>query len=325
MGLRSMSIVSAVVVALGVAAPGFAAVQTIVNISGTDATSQIERLGGIPDLQPSPGTTSIPTGSPTTIAQFGNISQPLNLTTPMTPTPEGWTTIPGETNTVYGGYESTGPGNRVFGAAYYRPSSLGYRFEFRGPDSVGVDPIYGVFNGEANRLGVLMFVKKADFLDGGDASPVSIDSSSVITVNGGPNNNGRDVVLRLVIQQGGQFYIGTAAGFGRSGVFSADNFSVSTAGVTANNVTFGDLAFETYDPTTAVGFPDSSVGTGTPYAGPFDNIEGIGIYMEAGRDLGQSERLRVGIESFVVTVVPEPASMALLGLGGIALIVRRRR
>ncbi|MEM7809667.1 MAG: PEP-CTERM sorting domain-containing protein, partial [Planctomycetota bacterium] len=291
-----------------------ASADVIVDFGSVGYVDGNQALNGIPGLNDS--------GNPVDgTSAVSNTVRPFSELSPFTPTAMGWTTVSGINNTLYGGYEMVGAGNR--------------RLEFARIGNSGGDDLMRIAmqvdpmpNGLGNSLAAVMLVQKEDFLTGSDAgSQVALNSDSVITAEVGANNNGQDRRFRLVVKQDGQYYIGTAA----NTIFP--NVNIGTLTVSPDPDTgnaramFSDFVFETYDPFSGVFFGDADVGTGTPFTGTFDDIEALGIYVEASRPDNGPGNLRTAIRGFTadtLVVIPEPTS-ALGIAGGMMLLVSRRR
>lgn len=120
-------------------------------------------------------------------------------------------------------------------------------------------------------------------------------------------------------------------GFGTGGTVqflfedSADQWHVSQSfAVTSKD----EAAYDSYTQSAAALswnlFTPHSSGTatiGAVSAPSFDSVQSVGFYTTA----TSTSVAAVGVGYFSVTSVPEPSSAALLGLGGLALILRRRR
>ncbi|MEM7809666.1 MAG: PEP-CTERM sorting domain-containing protein [Planctomycetota bacterium] len=302
---KPVSIVAAAIGAAAAQAQG----QLIVDWGSPDFVGQAERLSAVPNLNPSGGSES--PGSPSTLQAFvDNTSFAFNESTPLTPTPEGWTPQSGKTNQLYGGFETVGPGNRVAEFAQIINNGAGdtIRIGLQSRLRAGVNIDLGFDNFQSNSLGTLVTVPKAEFLNGGDGRAIEINDDAIITANVGSNNNGGDRRFRLVIEQDDQYYIGTAPDFT---IVPPPNLGVLTVSSGPDNggreARFSDFVFETYDPFSGVYFGDDDVGTGTAFTGVFDDIQTIGIYVEASQG-DNTNLLRNAIRGFSVEV-PEPASL----------------
>jgi hypothetical protein len=154
---------------------------------------------------------------------------------------------------------------------------------------------------------------KADFLNGGDSLTVQLDASSSFQVGASAGNNANFGVNfhRIVVNQGGTFYISNGT-----------EFSPQADPQSATTVAFNDLTWQEYDPATA-GDLRPSVAGGAAYGGPFDDVQAIGVYVETVRTNDYALRNEMGVFTADVTV-PEPATMGLLAMGGLALLRRRR-
>lgn len=146
----------------------------------------------------------------------------------------------------------------------------------------------------------LVLFQKPTFLDGGASGTVGFDSSDTISI--GINSNiGRD--QHLVIRSGNTYYISGAIVTG-----TGDKSYSPTA-----------VSWFAYDPVnapTVIGSSASPV-----VAGVIGDIQAVGIYSK--KNTTGSEAFR--FDSFVVTAVPEPATVAVLTLGALVQAARRRR
>jgi hypothetical protein len=92
-----------------------------------------------------------------------------------------------------------------------------------------------------------------------------------------------------------------------------------------NATGFTDSAVYDVDGGTSLGtFTNSTTGSKGPLAGPTNalTLTSDTLFIEPGDRNGS---LRGTIAGVIITSVPEPSIAALLGLGGLALIRRRRR
>ena len=154
----------------------------------------------------------------------------------------------------------------------------------------------------------LLLWRQGDFLNGLNTGNVGFDATSTVSmnINSYANFNPGRVVIRL---QGGSndgYYISDETPFNGTGAKSA-----SPTGLT----------WRAYDPATDL---DGVAGTITNivFGGQIANVTEVGFFVE---DNVSSDADAFRLDSFEVSgvVIPEPASLALMGLGGLLMLRRR--
>lgn len=119
---------------------------------------------------------------------------------------------------------------------------------------------------------------------------------------------------RVVFQSDGAFYI------------SADTFAYASASNIAWTWDAGE-EFYAYDPATALNFDQAN--PGVAFTGALSNVTAVGFYFEndniTAADFSNTFNAdaKLEVSSFSASAVPEPASVALLGMG-LLVMVRRR-
>ena len=132
---------------------------------------------------------------------------------------------------------------------------------------------------------------------------ISINGNAAVAPNA---TGGRGIRLQ---KKATQF---TASTYGGAGTTPGETIAVSYTG--AINMFITRLTADTFE----YGFDGNKVGNTLTIVGTAsDTAMFVGV-----ESFGRSERR---FDNFEVNAVPEPSSAALLGLGGLALILRRRK
>ena len=105
----------------------------------------------------------------------------------------------------------------------------------------------------------------------------------------------------------------------QSGGTTCDGGTVSQTALSVGSGGTLRVTLEIHPTTTSLHYSlvGGASGTFGPFAGGQSTIDRVGMKLHTDHD-------DVGFDSVSLTVIPEPASLALLGLGGIALLLRRR-
>ena len=159
----------------------------------------------------------------------------------------------------------------------------------------------------------LYLFNKADFLGGGASAAVALDSTSTVSGMFATQSSNNPVVLSrvaLVVQQGGLYY--------RSGFLN----EVTTGITTAVNFDMSTISWFDYDPTLIDDFSGSAASVS------FTDISAIGYLQNATKTSSAAtsgNNLQLFSSNFTVnaTLVPEPGTIALCGLGLLAVVGRK--
>ncbi len=168
------------------------------------------------------------------------------------------------------------------------------------PDFVQIGVGFNGTSGTSMEFAAAGVWKKEDFLSGFDTSQADLESLSVnITSNTGLSG----MVTRWMVQIGSEFYVSQESQE-NAGLFETNDFTSSnwapidlSAGMLATHGSFSELAM--------------------------NDVQAVGFYIRYDGDA--QTRFLPAFDSFSAAAVPEPTSIVLLGLGGLATVIRRRR
>lgn len=181
-----------------------------------------------------------------------------------------------------------------------------------GQNRIHINSLTGSATNHANVQGMFAW-KKEDFLNGGNAlDKISLSSLNSFSVNV-PNARGNSTV-RFAVQNAGVWYLSEASLKG------------NLYGTPLGTLTLGDLAstkWGVWDPTatsTGLNPPPTDFNT---LATQLDDITAVGFWFNA--DYTGSNAAILDFDSFAVIAIPEPGSVALLGMAGVAFCLGARR
>jgi len=153
--------------------------------------------------------------------------------------------------------------------------------------------------------GVVVWMK-GDFLNGADAvTNLTLDSDCTLEIDIWVDTS---TTHRIVVKNGSQYYVSNTTGTAK-GLLTISDPTTET--------------WATFNPANT-DYRLNDVGS-TFTTRTFDDVQALGFYVTAGPSTGQIEP-----ESFIrnaefEVVVPEPTTLGLLAIGGVALLRRRRR
>lgn len=174
------------------------------------------------------------------------------------------------------------------------------------------DPILFSPNGGTNNLAYRAVIMGAVGTVSNPAAKFDSSSSVIVGSDRGSFGGG---TLSLVFRSGSDYFISST---------SVQTMPTSPGTVTLDSAALDALSFDTYDPATSL-TPSGSASTFDPFVNAWD---AVGVHVRFNYN---ATSIRTNVVSSVhdltvdATLVPEPASMALIGLGGAMLLGRRRR
>ncbi len=152
-----------------------------------------------------------------------------------------------------------------------------------------------------------IFFQKADFTGVNPGESVKTAADSSISLGAGRSVNG---AYRFLIQNGLNFYV-------------SETLASNTDSI--NPFTENFQQYDIADGTVDIPFNAELGPTYTVPGSTFTDIQAVGYVYLKNATSSSGDALDVNAFSANLTVVPEPAALGLLGLGGLALLGKRRR
>ncbi|MEX2605929.1 MAG: PEP-CTERM sorting domain-containing protein [Kiritimatiellia bacterium] len=227
--------------------------------------------------------------------------------TALSPT-SGYTAPSGKSGTFYGGNAIA---RRNSGSSFTATTSLEV-IQNGSADRIRFDASNTSVN--ASTAGAVLVFSKADYLNGFSSQTVSLDQSSNFSLDSLSVN-----ITSLAEYETARFAVVTAGGV----------YFNSTALVEGSNTRSGaDLATDNWSLSTLSSGTSTGMGggnaTGPVLGSTLTDIIGVGLFaFDDNAPSGTSYNLE--IDSFSATVIPEPGTLALVGLALGALLLFRRR
>lgn len=181
----------------------------------------------------------------------------------------------------------------------------------------GADPIQVA---QTNSNGSIRFSRNQEHfslnaLIMGDAGTASFDANSEVVVAGKLAAGFGGANVRLAFGSGGDYYLSDS---------TIQSWGSTSSSVTLDAATLQALSFDTYDPSSGLA---AGAGSSSPFD-PFSDVwDSVGVLINYNYSMANTSRNNLGVEfeQLTVTAVPEPASLALVGAGGLLMLVRRRK
>ena len=142
---------------------------------------------------------------------------------------------------------------------------------------------------------------KSDFLGAAQSQKISFSSGDYISYQTGPITLGTGD-FRIAVKKGDDWYVSATTGH--------------TGTTTYNNNTAALTALTWYDMDT------SNYTIGSVASITLSDIDAVGLYLSGARTGNLS---RVSIQNFTVAAIPEPATIGMLGFGGLLAFLLRRQ
>ena len=254
--------------------------------------------------------------SPLTIVNFGGDYVDANVNFS-----RGWTGTVGGVGTV--AFDNSQPllnlggSATVYGAAYREVSDGGNANLVNNDNWDGTNDVLQldgrVVNTDGPRPFAAMFYwRKPDFLNGGDATTLSIGSGAQLTFRAADGQAGGYDMHWLVQGGNGTFYVS------QTGITLPGGNAFQTH--TADGATLLSLDWVAYDPTSSIYLNPGSASTVVP---DFSDVIAVGLYAHNAIYGG---RVQARVTQFEAIAIPEPSVYAaLFGMLAVGFVLWRRR
>lgn len=155
----------------------------------------------------------------------------------------------------------------------------------------------------------LVYIKQSSFLSYNTGS-VTFDSTSSISI-AKPTGAGNNYYVKAAVLANGQWYLSNT---------SSPNAQYS-AGLTINNAATEMWGAYTATAASLATLPSSYTTAGSSLT----DITAVGYFFFANRTGGATGNSSVAVSDITFSAVPEPSTMVLVAIGGLFLLLRRRR
>lgn len=155
----------------------------------------------------------------------------------------------------------------------------------------------------------LVYIKQSDFLSY-NTGTVTFDSTSSISI-AKPTGAGNNYYVKAAVLANGQWYLSST---------SSANAQYS-AGLTINNAATEMWGAYTATAASLSTLPSSYTTSGSSLT----NITAVGYFFLANRTGGSTGNSSVAVSDITFSAVPEPSTVLLFAIGGLFLLLRRRK